>query len=732
MKITLTTNMGMPTLKVNTIYDATETANYYLVHDDNNSDYPPRYVDKWKAKVVIEEGQTNEDVDIMKYVKQKENVITEYLNHNDVYTVNNICIKDGKEISYILNGFSFYMDADDFYEVDEHGNTIETNIDTSDAIDDADDVKKNVYVKVISFPTPNRFLKDKIYKVERIVADGNYHIIDEAGFVTYVESSECAIIDSSTPGVMENNEDDEWNTQKQIYVKITNPAYQGHLKFGKIYKVKSEYDGSYTIVDGSTTIFINKANLEVVDEKEYNESLKSENDDWNTSTLPENKVEEKKVKNKYIKLKSGLEHTFTQINPTAIYLVLEEICNGYTIKIESGRKITFSKTIFDVCDNKGILLNIRLKNSARFKGLHYTDNYVVDDSDTDMYKIYIDNEIIEAPKNYFDITYIYYDKSENKNLTNTEKNGKNDKKIKKGKKMKVRLKNKMAFHFKGYHNLTGEYDVFNENADMYFIRGPKGRFMKVEKDYFVPVGEKNMVKNTNTNCCNDFDNSTDVWETKIDIVKDCSKAPKEMKVFINLLANVKIKELMSIFPSTEWLAYLIGERGEGFFIVKDLLIPKQSVTSASVTDVDSTVPEGVTVIGVIHSHHHMGIGFSETDEEWINQNHNLSILVSHTKMCANVRFKTPCGGYHILEGKIITNYNIEWNKEAFKKEIKENISEPSSRFTSNYGYGFHGNGFNFNNLPLQLRGQNDTGKTGSLLDEIDESTNIADNSSYNV
>ncbi len=666
MKIKLLNNVGLPTLKVDMVYDAVETSGYYLVYDDvSDTDCPPSYVDKWKASVVEEVENKNENK--VRYVKlNKEAQIDSYINHDTVYIVEQETVWNGRVV-YYLKGYTFTMLASLFFEVDYNGNPI--------------NVEKN---------------------------------------------------------------EDEWTTEKKIYVKITNPSYQGYLKLGKVYEVKEEFSNSYSIAVDSTIAFINKNNVQLANEQEYNESLKSQdndnNDEWDTKDVTVNKdttekinlptekqpIKKLKVKegygigslksgdivdvisetenayqikyesgslmisksslenitvNKYVKLKDKYKNGFANIIPNQIYLVLDEVSNGYTIIDEKNTKITYSKSLFDVCDG-------------------------------------------EEP---------------NKDLTNDKKNGNNGKKHKKGKSMKVCLKNKMSFHYKGYHNLTGEYDVINEVDNNYFIRGPKGRFMMVEKDYFMPVNNNNATHTKKNNHCvnqNNDNSSSDVWETKIDTIKECSKAPKEFKVYINLLANVKIKELMKIFPSTEWLGYLVGEKGNDYFIVKDLLIPKQTVTSASVDNIDYTVPEGVTIIGVIHSHHHMSIGFSGTDDEWINQNHNLSVLVSHNGMKANVRFKTPCGGYYVLEGKIIANYNIEWNKEAFKKEIADNISEPHVRFNFDDGYSCNYNtpGFRhqINNLPLQLRGQN-SGQTGSLLDEIDKDcTNVADNSAYNV
>ena len=305
-------------------------------------------------------------------------------------------------------------------------------------------------------------------------------------------------------------------------------------------------------------------------------------------------------------------------------------------------------------------------------------------------------------------------------LTDNKKDDTIDENMK-GEKMKVKLKNQLSFHYKGYHEFTGEYELIKETETGYFIRGPKGRYLAVEKDYFIKINDKgdDMGKNKHKNKfnCNDYvvvSNESDVWETKIDVISQCSKAPEKMKVVIYPLANLKIKELMKMFTNIEWLAYMIGEKTNNHFIIKDLLIPKQEISSGSVDNIEFTVPEGTPLIGVIHSHHHMGAGFSGTDENWINQNHDLSIVVSHSAMKAKVRWKTPCGGLHLMEADIVFDYGLDWDKESFKKEVEENIKERSFGMF-NYQSGSWRKDWDTDNLPLVLRGQNN--KTDQTLED---------------
>ena len=122
----------------------------------------------------------------------------------------------------------------------------------------------------------------------------------------------------------------------------------------------------------------------------------------------------------------------------------------------------------------------------------------------------------------------------------------------------------------------------------------------------------------------DDDVDKDSWEVKIDTIKNCSKAPENVDVFISQLAKCKINALMEEYTGKEWLAYLIGEG----LNIEDIFIPTQTITPSTINDVICPEYNSIKVIGVIHSHNDMGTNFSHTDNEWINQNHNISICIS--------------------------------------------------------------------------------------------------------
>ena len=161
-----------------------------------------------------------------------------------------------------------------------------------------------------------------------------------------------------------------------------------------------------------------------------------------------------------------------------------------------------------------------------------------------------------------------------------------------------------------------------------------------------------------------------VWENKIDMVCNCDKAPTDVVVRLSLMVRRKIDLLMTKFKSQEWLAYLIGAGMD----VTDMYIPKQHATTGNVSNIDSNIPDGMAIIGVIHSHHGMGAFFSGTDDDFINKNYNLSIVVSHTEMKGQVRFKIPCGALKITPVKVQTLFPKLFDEAEFDKEADEKIS----------------------------------------------------------
>lgn len=169
----------------------------------------------------------------------------------------------------------------------------------------------------------------------------------------------------------------------------------------------------------------------------------------------------------------------------------------------------------------------------------------------------------------------------------------------------------------------------------------------------------------------------DEWECEIDTVKECGKAPKddELIVFVKPMVKRKIDLLMDKYTSREWLAYLFGTKTDDEIMIEDMDVPKQKATAAAVNDVEYEVPEGKSIIGVIHSHHSMGTNFSGTDDNWINLNHDVSILVAHNGITARVRWTAPCGAKKAIRAKVRLSFDVDLNEEEFMADVEKKLEE---------------------------------------------------------
>jgi len=163
-----------------------------------------------------------------------------------------------------------------------------------------------------------------------------------------------------------------------------------------------------------------------------------------------------------------------------------------------------------------------------------------------------------------------------------------------------------------------------------------------------------------------------VWDSKIKFVNSCGRIEGKFIVYFDQIVYHKIKYLMGKFDRLEWLGYLIGtiHYEEKKAYVNDFMIPKQVVNSVNVKDIVS--PIGKQYVGVIHSHHHMMNSFSGTDHEFINQNNDISILVTHKEINGQIRMKTECGCFYVVPIEIMPNFENILDEE-FIKSVDENI-----------------------------------------------------------
>ena len=165
------------------------------------------------------------------------------------------------------------------------------------------------------------------------------------------------------------------------------------------------------------------------------------------------------------------------------------------------------------------------------------------------------------------------------------------------------------------------------------------------------------------------------WETEIDCVEACSKAPTEVVIWMKPLVKVKIDALMEKYPNIEWFSYLIGNNENNKIIVEDIYIPKQQVSATRVDNIEATDFNKLPVIGALHSHHGMGNGFSGTDHDYVNGNHDISLVISKDGVAGQVRWKTPCGALKIVGAKVRPLMEVNFNKEEFLKTETKKIEE---------------------------------------------------------
>jgi hypothetical protein len=171
------------------------------------------------------------------------------------------------------------------------------------------------------------------------------------------------------------------------------------------------------------------------------------------------------------------------------------------------------------------------------------------------------------------------------------------------------------------------------------------------------------------------------WEIEIDCVTACSKVQDTAEIRVMPLVKTKVQYLMDKFKGIEWLAYLLGssklKNGEISWTINDIHIPSQKVSSGNVWDVDCPEYNKLPIIGVIHSHHGMGNSFSKTDHDFINENHDISLIMSDSGLAGQVRIETPCKSVKILNSKQtkgcikIVHVVDESVTEEFEKQIKK-------------------------------------------------------------
>jgi len=177
------------------------------------------------------------------------------------------------------------------------------------------------------------------------------------------------------------------------------------------------------------------------------------------------------------------------------------------------------------------------------------------------------------------------------------------------------------------------------------------------------------------------------FDSGLEIHEQCPYM-KNVKIYMPRDVYMKVKALIEVVDDSEWLAFLDFEEDGNDVVIKDIIIPKQETTSASV-EVDKDDSSKYPKLGVIHYHPHTGhTHFSVTDDEYINSNRPFSIVVTKDmNFKAVVRRKVPCGHILIADATVeVFDKDYEDIKNSIEKEVKEKIK---SRVEVQYPYPYY-------------------------------------------
>ena len=156
----------------------------------------------------------------------------------------------------------------------------------------------------------------------------------------------------------------------------------------------------------------------------------------------------------------------------------------------------------------------------------------------------------------------------------------------------------------------------------------------------------------------------------------CPELSGSIKLIFSIEAFSKIVALTRKIKDYEWGAYLVGEQKDAkTFYIKDLVIPKQKVSKASVEFEEENFPENC--IGWIHSHNTMKAYLSETDISTASV-YKVSVVVNNDlEFAAGCKINLPCGRVGLLIDEKpeieIEDANIDLSNIT---RIEEKVEEP--------------------------------------------------------
>lgn len=138
-------------------------------------------------------------------------------------------------------------------------------------------------------------------------------------------------------------------------------------------------------------------------------------------------------------------------------------------------------------------------------------------------------------------------------------------------------------------------------------------------------------------------------------LRNCPLAKKET-VMISKIVQDKVSRLNNRMGSLEWMVYTIGNKKNEQIEIRDVIIPRQVVTGVSVRPLDFPFVNGI--IGTIHSHHGMGAFFSGQDHAHLQNNHDVTIVVSGEDYKVSTRVIAPCGNDVGMDSELVLKDSI--------------------------------------------------------------------------
>ena len=157
---------------------------------------------------------------------------------------------------------------------------------------------------------------------------------------------------------------------------------------------------------------------------------------------------------------------------------------------------------------------------------------------------------------------------------------------------------------------------------------------------------------------------------RVDKCEMVEELPKFM-VFLDLPVHLRTQALTERMGNKEWLAYLHGEKGKGYYFIRSLEVPEQEVTATSVE-----VLKPKDALGTIHSHHNMGVFHSGTDDKFVGGNHALTIVCDNdNKYKAKIKMVLPCKASVLIDADVVIETPEDKAVDEFVENAIKNIKE---------------------------------------------------------